>query len=395
MPWEETMDQRVRAVLDVLENGFSKASVCEDFGVSRPTLDKWLHRYEREGARGLDDRSRAPHRHANMLDADTVEKIVAFRQAHPDRGPRKIKVELERKEPQRIWPASSTIAKVLDRHGLTVHRKRRRFTEPYTKPFVHCNAPNDVWCIDFKGWFCTGDAQRCNPLTLSDANTRFLFRCHHVADTGVVGVKPILVSAFREFGLPRAIRSDNGAPFASRAPLGLSKLSLWWNQLGIIHERIEPGKPQQNGRHERMHLTLKQCTASPPKPTLRAQQQAFMRFQDDYNYHRPHEALGQRPPGDYYRCSERAYPRRLSPIRYPPPYLVRRVEQTGVISWHGRRIFISEVFGGEPLGLLALDERYYRVYFDTLDVGIIDTQKHIYLHGKFAKKVLEQLKLLY
>lgn len=393
MPWEETMDQRIRAVMEVVENGFSKVSVCEDFGISRPTLDKWLQRYALEGVQGLQDRSRAPHHRPNGLDADTVEKIVAFRRAHPTRGPRKIKVELEKEHPKRTWPASSTIAEILGRHGLTVHRKRRRRTEPYTEPFAECDAPNDVWCIDFKGWFCTGDAQRCNPLTLSDANTRYLFRCHHVADTGFAGVQPVIESAFREFGIPRAIRSDNGAPFASRAPCGLSKLSIWWRKLGIIHERIEPGKPQQNGRHERMHLTLKQCTASPPKATLRAQQRAFTHFQRDYNFHRPHEALG-RPPADVYHCSSRAYPRCLKAIRYPSPLIIRRVDTSGVIYWHQRRIFISEVLGGESVGLLALDERYYRVYFDTLDLGIVDTHQGRYLRGKSASKVAPRYGLL-
>jgi len=395
MPWEKMMDQRIRAVMEVLENGFSKVSVCEDFGISRPTLDKWLRRYECEGVDGLHDLSRAPHHHPNMLDAYTVSRIVAFRQAHPDRGPRKIKAQLEREEPRRRWPASSTIAEILNRHGLTVQRKRRRLIEPYTKPFAQCGAPNDVWCIDFKGWFCTGDAQRCNPLTLTDANTRYLFRCHHVADTGFSGVKPVLESAFRQFGIPRAIRSDNGAPFASRAPLGLSKLSLWWNKLGIIHERIEPGKPQQNGRHERMHLTLKQCTASPPKATLRAQQRAFAQFQRDYNYHRPHEALGQVPPGEVYTPSERTYPRRMEPVRYPSTYIVRRTDKSGIIYWHQHRIFISEVFGGEALGLLALDERYYRIYFDKLDLGIVDTQEKRYLRGKPEAKALLESELLF
>lgn len=391
MPWEKTMDQRIRAMMDVLNNGFLKVSVCKDLGISRPTLDKWLRRYEQEGVEGLRDRSRAPHHHPNTVDAQTEEMIVDFRTEHPLRGPRKIKVELERDHPHRHWPAGSTIAEILDRHGLTVRRKRNRKTEPYTQPFAECKEPNDVWCIDFKGWFLTGDGQRCDPLTVMDASTRYLIRCNRVPRTNFDSVKPVLEAAFREYGLPRAIRSDNGAPFATCAPLGLSKLSVWWIKLGIVPERIEPGKPQQNGRHERMHLTLKQGTAMPPKATLRAQQRAFRAFQQDYNHRRPHEALGQRTPGELYRPSPRPYPRRIREISYPSPFVVRRVEKNGVIYWHQDRVFISEALGGETLGLLALDERYYLLYFDQLELGVVDTYHGRHLRGKAAAKILKNL----
>ena len=270
-----------------------------------------------------------------------------------------------------------------------MRRKRNRKTEPYTEPFAQCEAPNDVWCIDFKGWFLTGDRQRCDPLTVSDANTRYLIRCERVPHIDFASVKPVVEAAFREYGLPRAIRSDNGAPFASRAPRGLSKLSVWWMKLGIVPERIEPGKPQQNGRHERMHLTLKQNTASPPKATLRAQQRAFRAFQRDYNFSRPHEALGQRTPGELYHPSPRSYPRRIPEIRYSAPFIVRRVEKTGVIWWHQRRIFITEALAGEDVGLLPLDDRYYRLYFDRLDLGVVDTHDAQYLRGKAEASVLK------
>ncbi len=393
MPWEKMMDQRIRAVMDVLDNGFSKVSVCEDFGISRPTLDKWLNRYEEEGVEGLRNRSRAPHRHPNAVDADTEARIVAFRNDRPDRGPRKIRIELQRDHPHRWWPASSTIAEILDRHGLTVRRKRKRRAEPYTKPFAACTGPNDVWCIDFKGWFLTGDGQRCDPLTVMDASTRYLIRCNRVPRTDFASVKPVLEAAFREYGLPQAIRSDNGPPFATCAPLGLSKLSVWWIRLGIVPERIEPGKPQQNGRHERMHLTLKQGTATPPKPTLRAQQRAFRAFQLDYNHRRPHEALGQRTPGELYRPSPRSYPRRIPEITYPASFIVRRVEKKGAIWWRQRRIFISEAVAGQALGLLALDERYYRLYFGRLELGVVDTYHGRYLRGQAAAKALKKVSL--
>jgi len=339
---------------------------------------------------GLSDHSRVPHHRPNAVDEETEEFIVRFREAHPHRGPRKIKAELERDYPDRRWPASSTIAQILDRHGLTIRRKRKRRTEPYTKPFVTCTEPNDVWCIDFKGWFLTGDGQRCNPLTITDASTRYLIRCNHVVRQDYDRVRPLMEAAFREYGLPLAIRSDNGAPFATRAPLGLSRLSVWWLKLGITPERITPGKPQENGRHERMHLTLKQCTAMPPESTLRAQQRAFTAFVHDYNHRRPHEALEQRTPGELYRASPRPYPRRIPEMVYPFSFVVRRVEKTGVIYWHGTRIFITEALGGEVVGLLGLDARYYRLYFGQLDLGVVDTYHDRYLRGKAAGKALKK-----
>lgn len=391
MPLENVMDQRIRAVLKVLEDGESKVSVCELYSISRPTLDKWLARYEVLGPLGLADRSRAPLHSKNMVDKDTEEFIAKFRREHTDRGPRKIKAELERDYPDQSWPTASTIGKILDRQGLSVRRKRRRNTEPYTQPFMECTQANDVWCIDFKGWFKTGDGARCDPFTMSDAQTRYLLRCIHVPRTNFESVKPVMEGAFREFGLPRAIRSDNGAPFASRAPLGLSRLSVWWMKLGIVAERIEPGKPEQNGRHERMHLTLKQSTASPPKATLRAQQRAFNAFERDYNFHRPHEALGQQTPATFYRASSRPYPRRTPEIEYPAGMATRKVEVSGDISWNAERIFITEALGGEQVGIDSIDQRYHRVYFDRLHLGILDTKEGILLRGKAEARALRRM----
>lgn len=390
MPWEATMDQRFRAVIEVVDRGASKAGVCEAFGISRPTLDKWLGRYEAEGPEGLRDRSRAPRRVAHAVPPEIEARIVAFRRAHPDRGPRKIKAELERSYPNARFPAASTIGELLRRHGLCAPRKRRRRAEPHTAPFAACTQPNDVWCIDFKGWFRTGDGKRCDPLTVSDGATRFLIRCVHVPRTDYAGVRPVLEAAFRQYGLPSAIRSDNGAPFATRAPRGLSRLSIWWRKLGITPERIAPGKPEQNGRHERMHLTLKQCTAAPPQASLRAQQRAFQRFVHDYNHCRPHEALGQRPPGEVYEPSPRPYPRRVRAPEYPECMATRIVDTNGVIYWKGARVFITEALGRETVGLLALDGRYYGVYFGTLALGVLDEAARAFLHGNAGQRILNQ-----
>jgi transposase InsO family protein len=225
-------------------------------------------------------------------------------------GPRKLKRVLQRNAPQTLWPATSTIGALLAREGLVVRRKKRRRAPPYSEPFASADAANRVWCADFKGWFRTRDGARVDPLTITDAYSRYLLRCQQVAKTNGEQARGIFEAAFREYGLPQAIRTDNGAPFASRAVAGLSRLSVWWMKLGIVPERIAAGHPEQNGRHERMHRTLQQDTASPPEANLHAQQQAFQRFRREFNEERPHEALGMQTPGSIYTRSPRCYPAR-------------------------------------------------------------------------------------
>ena len=269
MPWKATctMDQRMKFIVNYLEHEYPMAALCREFGISRKTGYKFVSRYLEDGLDGLKDRSRSRYHHPNAI-PDILEKlIVKARISHPSWGPKKLRAWLIRQDSAVRWPASSTIGEILTRHGLTVPRRRSRKTRAYDQPFVDCDYPNAVWSADFKGWFKTGDGTRCDPLTITDNYSRYLFRCQAVKPTNFYAVKPVFEAAFREFGLPVAIRTDNGPPFATTTVGSLSRLSIWWLKLGIIPERIEPGKPAQNGRHERMHRTLKRETASPPKQT--------------------------------------------------------------------------------------------------------------------------------
>ena len=273
MAWKETcaVDERMRFVLAVEAGEESMAALCRRFGVSRRIGYKWLGRYRAAGVAGLVDRSRAPLCHPQAVPTAIAERCLAVRRAHPTWGPVKVRAWLERQQPEVGWPVASTIGALFDREGLTVKRRRRRRVPPASAPFAACGAANDVWCIDFKGWFLTGDGRRCEPLTLSDAHSRYLLRCQAVGRTDTAHVWPILDAALREYGLPRVLRSDNGPPFASTGAGGLSRLAVLVVKAGVRPERIEPGRPQQNGRHERLHLTLLQDTASPPAPSLRQQ----------------------------------------------------------------------------------------------------------------------------
>jgi transposase InsO family protein len=289
-------------------------------------------------------------------------------------GPRKLKRVLEQQQPRQPWPAASTIGEMIAREGLVVARKQRRRVPPYSEPFAAADAPNRVWCADFKGWFRTSDGSRIDPLTISDAHSRYLLRSQAVANSDTPRVQAVFEAAFREYGMPQAIRSDNGAPFASRALCGLSRLSLWWMKLGIRPERIKAGHPEQNGRHERMHRTLKQETAMPPERNRRAQQQAFDRFRREYNQLRPHEALAMQTPEQVYTASARQFPARLPAVEYPSGWQMRKVRDKGQISWRGHEhVFLSEVLIGEPVGLLQLDDRYWRVYFLQMPIACFDS----------------------
>jgi putative transposase len=369
MPWEETssMDARLLLIADHLRGEMSIAELSRASGVSRRTAYKWIVRYVEEGLAGLEERSRAPLRCAHRLDEAKRAAILAVRQAHPTWGPKKI-------GPKLAWPvALSTIGEVIKAAGLTVPR-RRRSRVPRSAPLASCIAANDTWSIDFKGWFRTGDGARCDPLTLSDNHSRYLLRCQAVTRPKGDDVWPILDAAFREFGLPKALRSDNGAPFASRGAGGLSSLSVKLIKAGTLPERIRPAKPQENGRHERMHGTLKRETASPPAASLRSQQRRFDAFRREYNEERPHEALGQTPPAAHYAPSPRIYTGRLREPEYPDADEVRRVRSTGEIKWRGDLVFIGTALVGEPVGLVEIDEGEWTVRFATFDLGVIDSR---------------------
>jgi len=250
-----------------------------------------------------------------------------------------------------------------------------------------------VWCADFKGWFFTGDGQRCDPLTISDASSRYLLRCQATEGTDVAAVQPVFEAAFKEYGLPWAIRTDNGPPFASRALCGLSRLSLWWLKLGIVPERIKAGHPEQNGRHERMHLTLKKETATPPAATRLAQQRRFKRFVRQFNEERPHEALEMATPASAYRVSQRPYPRRLEEWDYPTGMKVRQVSNGGRFRWRCAQVFLTHVLEGERVGLWPVDERYWQVWIGALDLGILDGYRQTMLTPSQRKRMEEEGRL--
>jgi putative transposase len=277
--------------------------------------------------------------------------------------------------PKIHWPVNSTIGELLRREGLAVPRKKRRRTPPYTQPFQSITQPNDLWCADFKGWFRTRDGERIDPLTMTDAHSRYLLRCQSVDKANLPQVKAIYVAAFREFGMPLTIRTDNGPPFATRAIAGLSRLSVWLMKLGIIPERIKAGHPEQNGRHERMHATMKAETAKPPEANRRAQQRRFDQFRTEYNEVRPHEALGQKTPSSQYLASPRGYPERVPEPEYPDGMQTRRVQHHGAFSWKHQDVFITEALDGECVGLEQNDERYWLVNFAGFPIASFDSHE--------------------
>lgn len=358
----------------------SLSELCRCFDVSRQTAYKWIARYQQSGLLGLADRSRAPVHHPNQVSDDIQDSILHVRTSHPLWGPKKIRAWLNREHPDTLWPVESTIGELLKRHGLTHSRRRSHKTPVYTDPFVHCTDVNHVWSADFKGWFRTGDGHRCDPLTLTDNYSRFLLRCQAVRHTDHVHVKAVLEAAFREYGLPNALRTDNGPPFATTTVGGLSRISIWLYKLGIIPERIAPGQPAQNGRHERMHRTLKAGTATPPRATLRAQQRAFDSFRHEYNTQRPHEAINQQPPASLFRASSRSYPSRLPEIVYPDYFLTRTVHAQGDIRWKSRQIYLSDTLAGELIGMDQTDTDRWTIWFGPIKLAQLDTRTLCIVH---------------
>ena len=373
MVWRKTcaMEERMRFVMAAVDNAEAFAGLCRRFGVSRKTGYKWLERYHDAGVDGLKDRSRAPLHHPQALPKKIAERCVAVRRAHPSWGPVKVQAWLEEHRPRTRWPAASTIGELFDRESLTVKRRLRRHCPPSTVPFAQCAAANDIWCIDFKGWFITGDGQRCEPLTLSDAHSRYLLRCQAMACTDTDHVWPVLEAAFREFGLPYRLRSDNGPPFASIGAGGLSQLSVKVIKAGVVPERIAPGKPQQNGRLERLHLTLLQDTANPPARTLREQLKRLRSFQRIYNDERPHQALGNATPAAHYAASPRRFDGVLREPGYSADHAVRRVRHNGEIRWQGHTIYISAALTGEPVGLVENNDGTWTVAYGPITLGVI------------------------
>src|SRR6266852_939782 len=348
------MEQRFEFVLQWAKHESSMAELCRAFEISRKTGYQLVAQYRAEGLDGLKPHSRAPHHHPNAIAEEVCAAVLRAKAAHPSWGPKKLTPVVD--EPDSIreqWPVASTRGAILTRAGLTVPRRPpRAHVPPRTQPFGSVSLPNDTWCADFKGWFRTADDVRCDPLTISDAHSRLLLRCQAMRyGTDGQQVRLLFDATFREYGLPLRLRTDNGTPFASVGAGGLSMLSIWWIKLGIIPERIDPGRPSQNGRHERLHRTLSDATARPPAATIRAQQGRFDAFRYEYNHERPHEALGQETPISWYAPSPRPYPRRLEEPAYPTADQVRKVRHNGEIRWASSTIYISSTLIGEPVGI--------------------------------------------
>ena len=375
MPWKncEAMEQRMKFVMEHEEGG-SFAGLCARYEVSRVTGYKWVERFEEEGVEGLWERSRGPQHVGHALCRKQAKLILAARAARPTWGPRKLLAWLKVKHRQVKWCAISTAGELLRRHELTKPRLYRRHSAPRLEPLAACTQANAVWCTDFKGWFRLGNGQRCDPWTLTDGWSRYLLGVTAMRCQGLELVQRGFEAAFREYGLPQVIRSDNGLPFAGLGLGGLSKLSVWWIKLGIRPERIHPGKPQENGRHERMHLTLLE-TSQPPEQTMRGQQRRFDVFRKDFNEERPHESLGDQPPGGVYRRSSRAYPKRIPPVEYEAGLLTKRVYPHGDILWGGERLFLSEALGGETVGFEPLTDGKWLVRFGLMKLAKLDERK--------------------
>ena len=374
MPWKEcqVMDERVRFVARLLE-GEKMAPLCAEFGISRKTGYKLFDRYKDSGLEALNDRSRRPSRQANRLPAPLEAAIVRLKREYPGWGAPKIREKLRRQTQAPHLPAISTVHAVLDRHGL-VKRRRRRHHSAAATFLSRPTDPNALWCADYKGEFMLGNRRYCYPLTVTDFASRYLLACEALATTQTTYAFPVFERAFKEFGLPLAIRTDNGVPFAAPTALyRLSKLAVWWLRLGIHLERIQPGQPQQNGRHERMHRTLKAAATKPAAANFLQQQARFDTFVDQYNDERPHQALGMKVPADLYTRSPRVY-RGLEDLNYPFHDLTVAVTHCGRICFKGRKINLSHAFAGQNVGVTQVGDRIWLVSFMQYDLGYFDDE---------------------
>lgn len=378
MPWEvkSQMDLKKELVKDWNAKRFSITDLSQKYRVSRPTVYKWLSRYELLGDEGLKEKSRAPNSCPNRTSAEILKLVVIEKLMNRKRGPRKVRAQLQRKYPQLELPSISAIHNFLKKEGLVENRKFRKRVPPYTEPFSQCNAPNDVWSIDYKGQFPLQNGQLCYPLTISDNFSRYLLGCKALKGPRYDPTRSYIESVFRQYGLPYAIRTDNGPPFAGRGIGGLSRLMIWWIQLGITPERIEKASPHQNGRHERMHGSLKREALTPAAGNFKEQQEAIDIYKDEYNFHRPHEALNDQSPGDHYRKSIRPYVERPHPPEYTHDFLIRSVRHNGEIKFVGRKIYISELLAGRPLGLKEIADGVWQLNFSFYALGTLDLRKN-------------------
>jgi len=377
MPWRERRveGERMRFVTK-LEEGYGMSELCREFGISRKTGYKIWNRYQKDGPFGLFDEARRPYRSPNATAREVVEVILRMRHRHKHWGARKLKSLLENNYPELSVPAESTIGLILRRKGLVKKKNARRRATPSTYPLRESHKPNDIWAIDYKGQFKLGNGKYSYPLTVSDHHSRYLLACEGFGEIQTDQAMSVMHDLFEDHGLPEVIRSDNGAPFGSTGLCGLTKLSVWFQRLGIYHERIQPGHPEQNGRHERMHRTLKQEVTHPRGENLLQQQEKFDDFRQEYNDLRPHEALGMVPPKKIYKRSERTFNRHLEPLDYPNHEIIRTVSQEGLISFLPlkQKIYISTALEYQAVGIKQLEDQTWVVHFMDTELGLIDGQ---------------------
>lgn len=371
MPWSETtkMRERVQFIGDLERELFSMSELCQRYGISRVTGYKWSERYQAQGLDGLKDRSRAPISRPYQTRADLVELLAEARRRHPSWGPKKLISWLSRRH-DRAWPAVSTAGEILKRLGLVKDRRRRPRVAHPGRPVTDPIRPNQLWTADYKGQFRTRDARYCYPLTVADLYSRYLLGCRALTSTKTLGTRSAFQRLFREYGLPEAIRTDNGNPFSSASAIGrISRLSVWWIRLGIRPELTQPSHPEQNGSHERMHRTLKAETTRPPSANRAAQQRTFERFRHEYNHERPHEHLDQKSPSHLYTPSPRPYPDRLPEPQYPGHFEIRRVSRNGGIRWKKGWVNVSHALLEENVGLEEVDDGVWSLSFGPLLLG--------------------------
>jgi transposase InsO family protein len=366
-------EQRAAFVADYRRDLWSMTELCARYAVARKTGYKWVARHEAEGRGGLEDRSRCPRTQPTAVSSAVTAAIVAMRQQHPRWGPRKLRARLQRQDPTAVWPARSTVAKILHRAGLVdpVGRRVRPTASPHRGPLI-ATGPNDIWTTDFKGQFKTGDGRYCYPLTVLDRFSRFALDCYGLAAPTANDTRRRFLRLFHTYGLPAVLRSDNGTPFASTGLAGLSRLAVWWLRLGIQLDRITPGHPQENGSHERFHRTLKAETACPPAATVRQQQARFDAHRREYNEERPHEALNDQPPATHYRPSSRPMPTRLVAPDYPRHWEIRRVGSNGCIAWHSTVVFLTSALESEDVGFEPIDDGLWVIYLAAQALGRFD-----------------------
>lgn len=389
MPWSVNtpMSRRLEFVEDAQRDLYDMTELCARYAISRKTGYKWLARYEGAGLEGLADQRRVAKTCPHRMPDDIAARLLACREQHPTWGPRKLLAYLARRHPRLAWPAASSVGALLKRHGLVRTRRRRPAPGHPGAPQTAMDAPNAVWTADFKGQFRTRDGVYCYPLTIVDGCTRYLLACRGLLSVETTGVRGVFERLFREQGLPERLRSDNGVPFATSALGRLSQLSVWWIKLGITPELIEPSSPQQNGRHERMHKTLKAEATKPPAASVRAQQRVFDGFRRAYNTERPHEALANATPAMHYAPSPRPYPRRLREPEYPGHYQVRYVSRNGGVRWHNAWVNVSHVLAEEYVGLEEIADGVWSVYFGPVLLGRFD-ETDLRIHGAHNRNKL-------